>query len=177
MATVAARIGRNHPYVKDYEDGQRRLDVVQLMEVVWALDTTLTAIAEFLTDNPPPLDGSDLNGLPELLSVSRHDPSLEHDEDQRDVWYQEEWSRLCLLLKVARQRSQRPDGEPLRGQDVAERLGVPQSFVSKYETQRRRVDFVELEQIAGALDTTLLALVVEFEGNARPYWTVSDGRT
>lgn len=39
----------------------------------------------------------------------------------------------------------------LTQQDVAERLGKPQSFVSAYEAGQRRVDVLELARIARAL--------------------------
>lgn len=39
----------------------------------------------------------------------------------------------------------------LRQQDLAERLGVPQSFVSKYESGERRLDVLELRQVCMAL--------------------------
>jgi predicted XRE-type DNA-binding protein len=47
--------------------------------------------------------------------------------------------------------------------EVARRLGVPQSFVSKYENGERRLDLIELEQVARALGTTLGLLVAAFE--------------
>jgi len=174
MATLAARIGRHHPYVKDYEDGQRRLDVVQLMEVAWALDTWLTAIAKFLADNPPSTDGTTAGAYPEFAEASGQRTQAAPSESSRDQWYQAEWSRLCRLLRDIRQRGQQPDRPGLREQDVADRLDEPQSFVSKYETMRRRLDLVELEQIAAALDTTLVELVSEFEHDALPYGAAAD---
>ncbi|NFV81408.1 helix-turn-helix domain-containing protein [Magnetospirillum aberrantis] len=39
----------------------------------------------------------------------------------------------------------------LKQQDVAERLGKPQSFVSAYEAGQRRIDVLELARIAQAL--------------------------
>ena len=35
--------------------------------------------------------------------------------------------------------------------DLASRLGLPQSFVSKYETGERRLDFVETVQVCEAI--------------------------
>lgn len=46
---------------------------------------------------------------------------------------------------------------------VAELLGEPQSFVSKYESGVRRLDVVELEEIAGALDISLSELLARYE--------------
>ena len=51
----------------------------------------------------------------------------------------------------------------LRQSDVAERLDVHQSFVSKYESGERRLDLVELKQVAEALDINLSKLVRKFE--------------
>lgn len=47
----------------------------------------------------------------------------------------------------------------LRQVDVAQSLGEPQSFVSKYESGERRLDLVELQQVAAALDTSLQEII------------------
>jgi transcriptional regulator with XRE-family HTH domain len=51
----------------------------------------------------------------------------------------------------------------LRQVDLAERLERPQSFVSKYEAGERRLDLVELREIAYELGTNLPRLVQLFE--------------
>lgn len=51
----------------------------------------------------------------------------------------------------------------LRQADVAERLGLPQSFVSKYETAERRLDVLELRAVSHALGLPLPALVAKLE--------------
>ena len=43
--------------------------------------------------------------------------------------------------------------------EVAERLGRPQSFVAKYEGGERRLDVVELIQVAGAVEADPARLV------------------
>lgn len=47
----------------------------------------------------------------------------------------------------------------LRQVDVADALGTPQSFVSKYESGERRLDLVELQHVAAALDISLQELI------------------
>jgi Predicted transcriptional regulators len=47
----------------------------------------------------------------------------------------------------------------LRQQLVAERLDVPQSFVSKYENGERRLDVVEFMEVAKALGIDPLQLL------------------
>lgn len=47
----------------------------------------------------------------------------------------------------------------LRQQDVADLLGQPQSFVSKYESGERRVDVLELAAICRACNTDLRSFV------------------
>jgi transcriptional regulator with XRE-family HTH domain len=42
---------------------------------------------------------------------------------------------------------------------LSARLGKPQSFVSKYETGERRLDVIELLDVARALGVTLSALL------------------
>ena len=47
--------------------------------------------------------------------------------------------------------------------EVAERLGVPQSFVSKYESGERRLDILELKEVCQALGSSLLDFVRRLE--------------
>jgi transcriptional regulator with XRE-family HTH domain len=47
--------------------------------------------------------------------------------------------------------------------EVAKRLKLPQSFVSKYESGERRLDLIELREVCKALGVSLLAFVKEFE--------------
>jgi len=46
---------------------------------------------------------------------------------------------------------------------LAERLGKPQSFVSKYESGERRLEYLEVEMICLACNTTLSRFATEFE--------------
>jgi transcriptional regulator with XRE-family HTH domain len=46
---------------------------------------------------------------------------------------------------------------------VAKALGVPQSFVSKYESGERRLDFLELRAVCAALRTGLSGFIDRFE--------------
>lgn len=47
--------------------------------------------------------------------------------------------------------------------ELAERLGVPQSFVSKYESGERRLDILELKEVCQALGSSLLDFVRRLE--------------
>ncbi|MFK8018012.1 MAG: helix-turn-helix domain-containing protein [Gammaproteobacteria bacterium] len=55
---------------------------------------------------------------------------------------------LQLLRKIRKEAD-------LRQADVAQKLSQPQSFVSKYESGERRLDFLELEQVCEACGTDL----------------------
>jgi len=46
---------------------------------------------------------------------------------------------------------------------MAGRLGVPQSFVSKYETGERRLDLEEVQAICRVLGLSLVEFAVELE--------------
>jgi hypothetical protein len=46
---------------------------------------------------------------------------------------------------------------------MARALGKPQAFVSYYESGARRLDLLELRQICGVLDVTLVDFVRRFE--------------
>ncbi len=51
----------------------------------------------------------------------------------------------------------------LRQIDLAERLGVKQSFISKYESGERRLDALELRRVCHSLNTTLAAFAAKLE--------------
>ena len=51
----------------------------------------------------------------------------------------------------------------LRQEDLAKRLGVPQSFISKYESGDRRLDFIEVRKVCAALRISLEDFVRMFE--------------
>jgi len=54
--------------------------------------------------------------------------------------------RLISLLASAREKA------GLTQQELADRLGKPQSFVAKYEGGERRIDVIEFVAISRALD-------------------------
>ena len=51
----------------------------------------------------------------------------------------------------------------LRQGDLAEKLGHPQSFVSKYESGERRLDVLELRRICRVLGLSLEAFAARLE--------------
>jgi transcriptional regulator with XRE-family HTH domain len=51
----------------------------------------------------------------------------------------------------------------LRQSDLAEKLGRPQSFVSKYESGERRLDLLEINEICTALHVSLSEVVARVE--------------
>lgn len=68
-----------------------------------------------------------------------------------------EHARVGKLLREIRRQAK------LRQADVAKRLGVPQSFVSKYESGERRLEFVEVARICTALGVRFSEFVQRFE--------------
>lgn len=66
--------------------------------------------------------------------------------------YSDKQRKLCALLVKGRKEA------GLTQQELAEKLKKPQSFVAKYEGGERRLDVIELQEIAKALklDTSLL---------------------
>ncbi|HEY8540089.1 MAG TPA: helix-turn-helix transcriptional regulator [Steroidobacteraceae bacterium] len=69
-----------------------------------------------------------------------------------------EHARLIALLAAAREKA------GLTQQQLADRLGKPQSFVAKYEGGERRLDVVEFLAIARALDLDPARAVKEIAG-------------
>lgn len=68
-----------------------------------------------------------------------------------------EHEQLLALLRDTRRRA------GLRQVELSKRLKKPQSFVSKYESGERRLDFIELRQICKALGIGLPAFIRRFE--------------
>jgi DNA-binding XRE family transcriptional regulator len=71
--------------------------------------------------------------------------------------YSAEYQRLCAVLRELRQEA------GLTQVQVATRLEMPQSFVSKYESGERRLDVVELGHVAGALGVTVQRVLERME--------------
>jgi len=67
--------------------------------------------------------------------------------------------KFQFLLKKIRQKS------GVRQIDMAEQLGVSQSFISKYESGERRVDIFELWEICHLLGVSLLDFIQQLEEN------------
>jgi transcriptional regulator with XRE-family HTH domain len=65
--------------------------------------------------------------------------------------------RVAALLRKLRLEA------GLRQVDVAKRLRLPQSFVSKYENGERRLEFVEVAETCAALGVRFSEFVRRFE--------------
>jgi transcriptional regulator with XRE-family HTH domain len=68
-------------------------------------------------------------------------------------------TKLQTLLKKSRQ------DKGIRQVELAEKLGVPQSFVSKYEAGDRRLDVLELRQVCNAIGISLQKFIQELENS------------
>ncbi len=67
--------------------------------------------------------------------------------------------KLQELLKRIRQ------DKGIRQIVLAEKLGVPQSFISKYESGDRQLDILELRQVCQAIGISLQEFIKELEDN------------
>lgn len=69
----------------------------------------------------------------------------------------ESYQVLMALLKQKRQ------DQGVTQDDLAKKIGLDQTFVSKYETGERRLDVIELRRVCEALDTDFIEFISEFE--------------
>jgi transcriptional regulator with XRE-family HTH domain len=65
----------------------------------------------------------------------------------------EDHQRLSELLRRLRRQA------GLTQRDLADRLGVRQEWVSRYEVGERRLDVIELARVAHALGTTAIEII------------------
>lgn len=70
----------------------------------------------------------------------------------------DDYRRFVDALRAAR------EGAGVTQKELAERLGVEQPYVSKYEKARRRLDVIEFLRIAAALDLDPTAFLASFRG-------------
>lgn len=68
-----------------------------------------------------------------------------------------EKDKVRILLRFLREKT------GMRQVDLAQRLDRPQSFVSKYESGERNLDFVEVREVCLALGIPLVDFVRHFE--------------
>ena len=61
-------------------------------------------------------------------------------------------------LELRRMLKDLREAKHLTQAQLARKLSVPQSFVSKYETGERRIDVIETAQICQALETSMTQL-------------------
>lgn len=64
-----------------------------------------------------------------------------------------EWEAFCGLLQQTRRKA------GLTQQDLADRLGKPQSFVAKVEGGERRLDVLEFLSVMGAIGADPVKLI------------------
>ena len=72
----------------------------------------------------------------------------------------QERAKLRNLLKELRKEA------GLRQVDLAQRLGKPQSYVSKYESGEKSLDILETKEICEALGVRLSEFLMRFEGKS-----------
>ena len=65
------------------------------------------------------------------------------------------------VLRASRERA------GLTQLDVAKALNVPQSYVSKYETGERRLDFAETSAVCKAIGISIVDFAKEFDRRTR----------
>ena len=67
---------------------------------------------------------------------------------------------LSLLREIRRDAG-------LSQEDLAQRLGVPQSVVSKFESGERRLDLLELQEVCAAIGISVSTFVRRYERSVK----------
>lgn len=75
--------------------------------------------------------------------------------------HDESYKLLLACIRATRR------AENVTQAELGERLGMDQSFVSKYERGERRLDVVELRAICKALGIDLMGFLAEFEAKLK----------
>jgi transcriptional regulator with XRE-family HTH domain len=83
-------------------------------------------------------------------------PKRVESKDVPKSVFSAKYGRFRLLLIEARKNANLSQGE------LAKRLNRPQSFVSKYERGERRLDVVEVEQVAEAIGISAIEFLQRF---------------
>ena len=73
------------------------------------------------------------------------------------MYKDKQYTKLLALLKNIRKEKK------LTQKDIAEKLGKPQSFVSKYELAEKRLDILELRQLCKVLGIDLKEFIDRLE--------------
>lgn len=76
--------------------------------------------------------------------------------------FSQQHTAFCMILRRAR------EDQKLTQEALARRLGAPQSFVSKYETGERRLDFLETLDVCVALGISVQRIVKALGRETRP---------
>lgn len=76
------------------------------------------------------------------------------------------YNDACKLFRAMLRELRREKG--ITQEALAELLGMPQSYVSKYELGERRIDLVEAYEICCALDTDFVAFVQKLIKSLKP---------
>lgn len=145
---VAAKLGVSQSYVHDYEEGQKRLDRSQLQRIAHALGTTRYQLLVTHARNAPPEHATAAS------EPTAHPPEADESEwesvEHLDPDDHAETVRLGRHLRRLRKAA------GLTQTRLGKLVDKFQSTVSNYERAKRRLDIIELEQVATALGTTLL---------------------
>lgn len=88
-------------------------------------------------------------------------PPLQWPADSAGTMDKPLYSQNQIVLQALLRDLRKERG--LRQQELANRIGEPQSFVSKYETGERRLDILELREICRALGFSLADFVARLE--------------
>lgn len=146
---MAEMLGVAQSYVSTYEKAGKRLDLFQMKRIAAGLDSTRGSLLIEFEHRVAHAHDIQCADPPEELSDAER-AAAELILEPVDAGDAEDAARLGAILRAFRKAA------PKRSQEsIAKSMGKSQSWVSKYEKGKIRIDVIELDDLVVELGTTL----------------------
>jgi transcriptional regulator with XRE-family HTH domain len=160
QAQLAKIIGVTQARISKYEQGERRIDMLELKTICDAIKLPLAEFARRFEESCHWKRGKFLIHFGVFHIEYLCWPAMSVSAQRASRKQRERKILLELLRELRKQRSLTQD-------QLARLIGVKQAFVSKYETGERRLDFLDLVGICDVLGISMVKFVEKFESSRK----------